>query len=1019
LKTISIRERLLASSMITGVALAALSAGASQAQTAAAGAAAASGQSVGTVQEVVVTGSRIRQPNLTSVSPLATVSSAQIQQRGTTNIEDVINQLPQALAAQTSQVSNGASGTATVNLRGIGPQRTLVLVDGKRIPPGDPIEPYADLNFIPSAVVDRVDVVTGGASAVYGSDAIAGVVNFIMKKDFQGAQVDYQYGFFNHQNGNKAAQALNVSRFGYTPGDVLADGMSHNVSIVVGANSPDGKGNITAYAAYRHLDPVLQGDRDYSYCGIATTNNTQHLCVGSSNSAYGRFDKRATNPVTGALGTAKTYANNPANNGTFIPYNSSLAYNFNPLNYFQRKDETYSAGYFAHYKASDLVEVYSDFMFLDDHTPAQIAPSGLFRGSGPNLASGYTFNCNNPLMSLAQAQALCPGATINPGAPGGQLITQSIGYRFQGQPRISDIRHTDYKIDVGMRGDLGDGWHYDAYLQYGTAILQTQITGYASETKVQNALNVINDANGHPVCVSGGSCVPLNIFQPLSQGITPAALNYALLSAFTTGNTTQQVANFSLTGDLGQYGVKSPWAAEGVGVAGGFEYRRDTLTLSYDSVQSSGDLSGAGGQVLPVNGVTDTKEIFFEARIPVAHGLQFAYDANINGAYRHSVYSLAGSTDTYEIAGDWSPIADVRLRASFNHAVRAPNIRELFLPVTTGLAGYTDPCAVNDGASKPSATLAQCLNTGMTAAQYGNVLQCASAQCSATAGGNVGLKPEDADTYSVGAVFQPSFFTGFSASVDYFNIKVNNVISAGVAPPTQILTSCLNDATSPFCSDIHRDASGNLSTATGYVDQTNANAGYISTDGIDVALNYRYPLDRLFKGHDYGSLNFSFVGTYTLSNIAEPYPGSGTYNCVGLYGLTCGSPQSDWKHVARLTWNSPWHVSTTLSWRFLDGVTLDGLQSNPLLYKDTFFNPTNTIDAKIGAYNYLDLAIQWKVKDGLVLRGGINNVLDEDPPVLDANNSGIIAPPYGNGNTYPGTYDALGRQVFVGLTANF
>ena len=498
MKTATTRAQLLATSMITGVALVTFSTSALAQASGAAGPVpgaspvakpdASGGSSGSTVQELVVTGSRIPQPNLTSVSPLTTVTSAEVKLTGTSNVESLLNDLPSSFAAQTSQVSNGSDGTAQADLRNLGSNRTLVLIDGKRLPPGDPRSQVPDLNDVPAALVDRVDVVTGGASAVYGSDAVAGVINFIMKKNFEGVQIDYQYSFDNHQNDNKDAQQA-LTAFGLPIPKDSSGGGIHDISIILGANSPDDKGNITAYATYQHTEAILQATRDFTDCGLTTTTgpngvaNNHHVCQGSSNSAYGRFDRHTGGPTVNLSPTGTTLATQG-----FQPYSGALSYNFNPLNFIQREDDRYTAGFFAHYDINKAVEVYSDFMFTDDQTNAQIAPSGLFRGTGPNLTSGYTVNCNNPLLSATQAAALCPGAVITPGAAGGSLDTlQSIGYRFATVPRNDNITHTDYKVDVGLRGDLGDGWSYDGYLQLGVARLLDHISGYASTSKVGDA----------------------------------------------------------------------------------------------------------------------------------------------------------------------------------------------------------------------------------------------------------------------------------------------------------------------------------------------------------------------------------------------------------------------------------------------------------------------------------------------------------------------------------------------------
>jgi outer membrane receptor protein involved in Fe transport len=616
---------------------------------------------------------------------------------------------------------------------------------------------------------------------------------------------------------------------------------------------------------------------------------------------------------------------------------------------------------------------------------------------------------------------------INPGAPGGSMITdESIGYRFISAPRISDIRHTDYKVDIGLRGDLGDGWHYDVYGQYGVSTLQTLITGYGSLSKIQNALNVVDNAAGQPVCVVGGSCVPLDIFTANSTSITPAALNYATLDGLTTGFTTQQIVSGSLTGDLGKYGIKSPFTSDGVGVAFGGEYRRDTLQINYDAAQQSGDLSGGGGQALPTSGATDVKEVFAEIRIPLVSDKPLIKSLVFDGGYRFSYYEPAGATNTWKIEGDYAPIDDLRFRASFNHAVRAPNVDDLYLPQTTGLAAYVDPCALTAAGGPPTATLQQCENTGMTAAEYGTVAQCASSQCSARYGGPNNpstLKPEDADTYSVGVVLTPTFIHGFSGSIDYFHIKVNNVIEPGIAAPQTILDGCLASATSPYCALIHRDSQGSLETATGYIDQLSINAGYLETSGIDMAATYKLPLENIFKDSHLGSLQWSFVGTYTFNLIEEPTPGGPTFDCAGLYGNECASAFGSagvtphFKSELRTTWNTPWKVQVSLNWRHISGVALDLNQTNPLLNEFPGFD--DSVDAHISNYDYFDLTATWKVKDGIVLRVGCNNLFDRDPPIVDSEFFGVSSPPFGNGNTFPGVYDSLGRNIFVGLTADF
>ena len=966
------------------------------------------------VQEVVVTGSRIPQPNLTSASPLTVVNSQELKLQGTTNVETLLNDLPQVVASQSSQLSNGSTGTAEVNLRNLGSQRTLVLIDGKRLQPGDPTEEgQTDLNNIPAALVDRVDVISGGASSIYGSDAVAGVVNFIMKKNFSGLRLDAETSFDNHQNDSTQADTA-LKNFGLAkPGDVGADGFIYDLTAIVGANLPDDKGNVTAYASYRHVDAVLEATRDFADCSFATSGatNNVHVCAGSSNTAYGRFDNLGpVNPATGR-GTV-VRALGPG--GTFIPYTSALSYNFNPQNFMQREDDTYHAGYFAHYDLNKAMEIYSDFMFTDDRTNAQIAPSGFFSSTGPNLATAYTFNCNNPLITAAEIGLLCPGAVVTPGAAGGATTTQSIRYRFASDPRNNDLRHTAYKIDLGIRGDLAEGWHYDGYIQYGTTIFSNDTTGFASEQKLQNALNVIT-VNGVNRCVtSAPACVPLNIFQPLGQAFTQAALNYVLTPAFAGGETVEQVASGSITGDLGQYGVKSPWADNGIGIAVGSEYRREFTSVGFDEEEVSGDLSGASGASPPTTGAFDVYELFGEARVPLISNHPFIKDLSADFAYRFSDYSTAGKTDTYSAEVNFSPLSDIRFRFSYNRAVRAPSATELFTPQVTALAGFQDPCS----GTAPTFTVAQCQRTGLNPALYGIVSPCASAQCDVRDGGNPDLAPEIADTYSLGLVFTPTFFRGFSATLDYFNINIQNVIDGGAGPST-ILSLCANGDTA-YCDLIHRDAQGTIQSASGYVVQTFVNSGSLQTRGADFTANYhtRFSDWHLpYVSQVPGSLTFALVGTYTEDLTFQPVPGQGHYNCVGLFGVVCGLPQPHWKGSLRTTWVTPWNASLSLNWRYMGGSKVDLNDSSPFLNGGPGF--FDSADAKIGDYNYFDLAATYRFRDRYVFRAGINNLFDKDPPLVDSSAFGVSAPAGGNANTYPGVYDSLGRTIFIGVTVDY
>ena len=1002
------RNRLLATTIICGAAVGF--------------GAAAFAQDAAPVQEVVVTGSLIRSPNITSDSPLTSVQHAEVNLEGTTTIENLINSLPQAIGGQNLGQSIASTGTASASLRGLLPQRTLVLVDGRRLNPGDPSQqaPGADLNMIPSQMVERVDVVTGGASSTYGADAVAGVINFITRKNFQGVEFDVQASGNENDRYNKGFDTV-LTQNGYKyPSGVSFDGEQYTASVIMGSNVQDGKGNVTVFASYFHSDPVVAPQRDYSSCAAGSTafgsNSAVYdglFCIGSSTSAYGKFIV----PGAGSLGIPGTYHDNPTGTNTFTQ-NGVPGFNFNGTSYIQREDDRYNIGYFAHYEVNKHVELYSDFMFLRDSTTAQYGSSGLFAGeTNVPFQANFQVNCNNPFLGTtpgaintktglpapSQQQALC-GAAAGTSA----LTNVQIGYRFiENGPRVGNFTHDNYRVVLGGRGQLDDVWSYDAYLQYGHVDYEQGIQGYASLRNVANALLV----NPNGTCYVGGSCVPLNIFQAQSVGITPAALKYLATPGYQDGNVTEQIADLTLNGDLGKYGLKSPFASDGAQIALGTQYRRENLVFQPDLENETGDLAG-GSVITPISGSFDVYELFGEAHIPIVQNLPFVKSITFNPGYRFSDYSSIGTTNTYKLDADWAINDDVRLRYSYNVAVRAPNITELYTPNAELLYASNDPCA-NDPGKSPSASLAACMNTGVTAAQYGNIPQCPASQCNDIAGGNAALKPETAHTYTFGGVFTPHFIPRLSLSVDYYNIRIENVISPGYGGAATEVVGCLNNAQPTLCNLIHRDPVTGQLYGSGYVTALDLNNGFVQTKGIDVTGNYTLPVGR------FGRLAFSFDGTYVQHFVNEPYgpqpglSGSGTYECAGYFGVACGVPTPHWRSKARVTWNTPIGLQVSAQWRYVGDSKIDENQNNPLLNEGVI----DVVDSHIPAISYYDLTLEYKFRGRYTFRAGVNNIFDTPPPVGDANNLGDFGA--GNGNTFPQLYDTLGRNMFVGVTADF
>ena len=944
-------------------------------------------------KDIIVTGSRITNPNLTSVSPVTVVTAQELKNQGTTRVEDLLNSLPQVFANEGSTDSNGASGIATVDLRDLGPVRTLVLINGRRLGNGDPTDPVADLNFIPGSLIQRIDVLTGGASATYGSDALAGVVNFILKKDFEGVELDAQYSFYNHVNDfHSTNYDAALARRGYqAPRGNTVGGTGKNVTLTMGAGFDDGRGHVTAYAGWRQVNAVSQGDRDFSYCGY--TASSSGSCGGSSTSINGRF-RQTRNVGTGSQAvfapTGPSFTLDPATNNTtraFRTYSSTRdGFNFNPYNFFQRPDERYTLGAFANYEINDNFKPYLEVMFMDDRTRAQIAPSGAFFGTD------FKINCNNALMSAAQRTSLC-GA--NAGTP--TLQSVYIGRRnVEGEGRVDDLRHTDYRIVLGMKGDIGEAWSYDVYGSLWRAELVERYENDFSRRKINNALNVVTDpVSLQPVCAAklngtDANCVPWNIFA--IGGVTPAAAAYLATPGFKQGQSTEYVASAVLSGDLGKYGIQSPAADTGFQIAIGGEYRKERTELNNDIEFLTGDLAGQGAPfgVRDINAGYNVKEVFVEAVMPLVSDKPGIETLGVTAAYRHSSYSLVGQTDTYKAQIEYAPIKQVRFRAGYNRAVRAPNNLELFSTPNIGLFGGRDPCA---GAA-PTASLAACQRTGVTAAQYGLIDSNPANQYDQLTSGNGALRPEIGDTYTVGAVISP--ITNMSFTVDAYDIKVKKLIATYGA--NYVLSQCIaGNNTATFCPLVQRaPGSGSLWYGGGYVVNGTLNLGEVHTRGIDVTALYKLNLGAA------SSLTLDMVGTYLDKYDTTRIAGGAVDNCAGSFGArACGTPLPKWRSKLRATYALANGLSISGAWRYFNGITNDDLGNVPKEVE------------KIPSVSYFDLSMSARIGDHYTFRLGAQNLLDKTPPFLDGNYSN-------NGsNTYAQVYDSLGRYVYAAIQLNF
>jgi outer membrane receptor protein involved in Fe transport len=968
------------------------------------------------MDEVVVTGSRIVSPNLQSISPITAIGAEELNIAGKSRIEDVLNQLPQAFAAQGSNISNASDGTATVDLRGLGARRTLVLVNGRRMQPGDPSGgSAADLNQIPLSLVKRVDVLTGGASSVYGADAVAGVVNFVMDTEFEGVRIDSNYSFYNHKNDSDRTQALNQARNYALPDSESNVGYGKDFSIAVGIGGAEGRGHATFYAGYREVDAVLQSEFDYSSCTLnlgATAND--FACGGSGTSAAGQF--LSINPMSGAVGPAQTV--NP--DGTMRAFTPADQYNFGPVNYFQRPDERYTAGAFANFKISEKADVYGELMFMDDSSVAQIAPSGAFLG-----AATFSVNCNNPLWSASQFTAFCGqyGLTQN---DFGQIL---LGRRnVEGGGRQDDVNHESYRFVTGIRGELNDMLSYDTYFLHGeTKRNETYFNDFSSR-RTALALNAGLDGDGVAQCLvnvdadpanDDANCVPWNIWRP--GQVDPAALAYLQTPGFQRAKARTEVVHADLTADLTSV-VKLPSTETGLVFNIGAEYRDENTNFTVDEAFRTGDLSGQGGATLPVHGRYDVSEIFVEGRLPLVEGKTGMKTLSVEAGYRFSDYSTGFNTDTYKAGLDWAPIDSLRFRASYQHAVRAPNVGELYSTASVALDGAEDPCAgilgnLNamgqlDTTDDPTATQAECALTGMTAAQYGTIPQNPAGQYNGFLGGNPNLKPESSDTFSYGLVFRPDV-GDLSVALDYFDIQIDDAISpvTGGNADTYI-GQCIATGDPQYCDRVHRDEFGSLwlSQSNAYINDIAQNVGQLKTTGVDLQASYTLN----FGEH---RLGFNLVGTKLFELSTVLVNGLPSFDCTGFYGNTCGVPSPSWRHSLRTNWRTPWNgLDVAATWRFYGKSKSERLSGNDQLSGAV---NANGIANGVPAYSYVDLTASMTFAEKFTVRVGANNLFDKSPPLIPS--GGVTDCPAGpcNGNTWAQVYDALGRQVFASVTVDF
>lgn len=944
-------------------------------------------------ETIVVTGSRIQRRDLTSTSPLAVVQDEEFKLSGAVNVEQVINTLPQVVPGTTAFSNNPGGGVATLNLRGLGSARTLVLVNGRRWVSYDTSQ-VVDLNTIPQFLLDSVDVVTGGASAVYGSDALAGVVNFRLKQDLNGVEAGGQYALTDE-----------------------GDGARYQAFVALGASTDDGRGNVTAFAEYYKRQPILQGARGFSRFAMGDDGDTLSP-GGSPTTPQGRFVVAPT-AVVGAdpdgpdgpleaptltRGVGNYATGFGANFGTpgvsDVFDNPGDLYNYAPANYLQVPQERYLIGGYGHFEISDAITAFAEVTYVNNRVANELAatPVGGTYNIDLSAVEGYLsaadfaalqqIDANETAINAARA-----GAGLDPlfGPTGGGLdagedgiVQLGVSRRIleTGSRNSLDERNA-FRVLAGVRGPAFADWTYEAYYSYARTRNANIQAGNISASAFRSAVET------GAINIFGAGTLDADDV----AGISILAQNGEI--------STLQVASASLAGTLGNFG----WGAENIGLALGAEYRKVGAEFIPDTALASGDVVGfnAGD---PTEGSYNVKEIFGEIRVPILADVPGFHRLELNGAGRYSDYSLeaVGGVWTYAGGIEWAPVPDITLRGQYQRAVRAPNVGELFGGQANGFPGATDPCALETAAT--NATIRDlCVATGVPLTAVGTEGLQPATQIQGLFGGNPDLQEETSDTYTAGVVIRPSFIPGLNIAVDYFNISVDNYISTlggGLNGTLNLCYNVIQDINSIYCQAI---ANGGRNPANGVMGDSgflpvisNANVAKIETSGIDFQLDYSLPIDGGLMG-DESMLNFFFLGTYTDEFKFYAVQELDAFNeCAGRFGqLVCGNPQPKWKWSSRLSWiDGP--LTTSLRWRHLGSVGDDDPD-------------TDYVVESLDSYDLFDLSFNWEITEQFTFGMGVNNLLDKKPQVIGDNQE--------QANTYPGVYDVLGRDYFVSVGMKF
>lgn len=907
-------------------------------------------------EDIVVTGTRIRSRDATSSSPVVTVSQADMKITGSTSVEEYLNTLPQLVAGATKATNNaGASdASASLNLRGLGAKRTLIMVDSRRFMPSSQ-DGVVDINNIPTSLIDRVEVVSGGASAVYGSDAMAGVVNFILKDKFEGLELNANYG---------------ISERG--------DAQEWDISGVVGAVSDDGRASAWLSVSYSDRTGMSANSRDWARTmltdqagvfvptGSLGVPNGMLVGIDTPNGAGG-FAKR--NYILDASG-------NPRLAGPSDFYNAQKDFLIvTPL----KRLTIYAK---AKYSITETIRAFAEASFNDNRSAAQfsvVAPNIRDSATAPAMPASAAF-------ITPQLRAIL-NARPDPNAP--------FNFRFlapgQFPPRQKLYDRNLYRIIGGLEGELGARWNWDASFSYSRLNASETLIGDISRNEIVEAS--LRDPANPAKCRSGNpKCVVIDNF----ANWTPQQVSFLQHDLHNQLTISEKVAAVHMTGEA----LKLP--AGPIGVAIGAEYRKTSSDDRPDSFLANFDSAGFAERT-PTRGSFDVWELFGEAIVPILRDQPFARSLNLELGGRYSKYSNSGSIWTYKAGLNWQPVEDLRLRGIYQRAVRAPNVRELFGGQMQSFPTLTDPCSASQ---KPTGNVRDlCIAQGLTPAQIG-VYQQPSASIELRFVANPSLKPEQSDTYTLGAVFTPRFLAGSTFTVDYYNIRIDDAIDRLGGGAQGVIAGCFasNAIDSDFCKTFRRSA------LTGEIVDFRiplANVARLKTSGIDFSAQYRFQADGIGLDGDPAKIGLGASATWVAENSIQTNPATPAVDRVGTVGVNSNSADPEWRGVLQASYASA-GFGLIYRTRYIGKVRDAKVLAAELR---GVANPAAGIARPyVGGRWYHDLNLTYKIGTAYTFNLGVRNLFDTKPPLLS---SPIEV------NTDPSTYDAVGRYFHTGVTLKF